>query len=347
MQPSISIIVPVFNTERFLERCIESLLKQTIEDLEIILVDDGSEDKSSQICDEYLKKDRRIKVIHKKNEGLGLARNSGMKIARGEYITFVDSDDYVEKNIYQLMLKKIKKTDSDTCFCYFSRKNNANKIIDDTLQDNYLLFENVNNFILDMVGAPPNNYKDTIFDMSVCKGLFSNEIIKKHNIQFVSERKLICEDLIFEIDYLKYSKRVCIEKKPLYIYCENDGSLTHKYYSNRLSKEKELYSVIDKKLNKLFAREEYVNRLNRFFLGRCRICILNEIQYTNSKYYEKCNKINSIIQDPLLIKILKTYPYWENPIRQRIFNFFIKHKMVIIIYILSLLQIKYKQSIAN
>ena len=102
-QPKVSIIVPVYGVELYLDRCLQSLLRQTLKDIEIILVDDGSPDRCPQMCDVYALKDCRIKVIHKNNSGLGEARNSGLEIATGEYIAFVDSDDYVENNMYECL----------------------------------------------------------------------------------------------------------------------------------------------------------------------------------------------------------------------------------------------------
>ena len=107
--PKISIIVPVYNVETYLQCCVDSLLHQTLKEIEIILVDDGSPDNSPAMCDEFAKHDDRVKVIHKKNEGQGYARNSGLEIAAGEYIAFVDSDDYVELNAYENNIKN--KTD--------------------------------------------------------------------------------------------------------------------------------------------------------------------------------------------------------------------------------------------
>lgn len=94
--PKVSIIVPIYNVEKYLDRCMASLLNQTLEDIEIIMVDDGSPDRCPKMCDEYAKKDSRVKVVHKKNGGLGYARNSGLDVATGEYVAFVDSDDYVD-----------------------------------------------------------------------------------------------------------------------------------------------------------------------------------------------------------------------------------------------------------
>ena len=108
-KPSISIIVPIYNVERYFRRCMNSLLNQTLQDIEIILVDDESPDNCPEICEEYAAKDSRIKVIHKKNAGLGFARNSGLKLATGEYVAFVDSDDYVDLTMYEKLYLTAKE----------------------------------------------------------------------------------------------------------------------------------------------------------------------------------------------------------------------------------------------
>ena len=122
----ISVIVPVYKVEAVLKKCLDSIITQTYENLEIILVDDGSPDISGKICDEYSKRDSRVKVIHKKNAGVAAARNSGLKVATGEYCTFVDSDDYVSPNIYQILLNSIVSSKSDVAICnieYFDDNN--------------------------------------------------------------------------------------------------------------------------------------------------------------------------------------------------------------------------------
>ena len=117
MDCKISIIVPVYKVERYLENCIESIINQTFKDFELILVDDGSPDRCGLICDNYAKKDERIKVIHKKNEGLSAARNSGIQIAKGEYIAFVDSDDCINKNMYETLYDTAIENKSDIVVC--------------------------------------------------------------------------------------------------------------------------------------------------------------------------------------------------------------------------------------
>ena len=108
-KPSLSIVVPVYNTEKYLKQCVDSLTSQTLNEIEIILVDDGSTDGSGAICDEYAAKDSRIKVIHKENGGLGFARNSGLEMAQGEFVGFVDSDDWVDLDFFEKLLGKTRK----------------------------------------------------------------------------------------------------------------------------------------------------------------------------------------------------------------------------------------------
>ena len=115
--PKISIIVPVYNVEEYIHRCIDSILAQTFTDFELILVNDGSHDQCGKICDEYAENDSRIKVIHKKNGGLSDARNAGLEIAQGEYIGFVDSDDYIEHDMYEKLIEACKEYNSKLAMC--------------------------------------------------------------------------------------------------------------------------------------------------------------------------------------------------------------------------------------
>ena len=121
MKREISIIVPIYNVEKQLSTCIESILNQTFMNFELILVDDGSPDKCGEICDEYEKKDKRIKVIHKKNGGLSDARNAGLNIATGKYIGFVDSDDIIHPQMYEKLYNCINKYNSDIIQCKFKK----------------------------------------------------------------------------------------------------------------------------------------------------------------------------------------------------------------------------------
>ena len=126
MPPKISIIIPVYKVERYLRRCLESVCSQTLKEIEIILIDDGSPDNCGQICDEYKKKDPRIRVIHKQNAGVSAARNSGLEIASGEYIGFVDSDDYIAPNMFEELYKALVILNADISMCHFKRVGEGN-----------------------------------------------------------------------------------------------------------------------------------------------------------------------------------------------------------------------------
>lgn len=130
--PKISIIVPIYNVEKYIEKCIQSILNQTFSDFELILVNDGSTDSCGEICDKYKKLDDRIIVIHKVNGGLSSARNAGIDIARGEYIGFIDSDDYIHEKMYEILYNNAITYNSDIVICkkeMFMKKRKMNKII--------------------------------------------------------------------------------------------------------------------------------------------------------------------------------------------------------------------------
>lgn len=128
MKEQISVIIPIYNVEKYLSDCVESVLKQTYTDLEIILVDDGSQDASGQICDDYAKQDSRVQVIHKKNGGLSSARNAGIDQATGQYFFFLDSDDWIAENALELLYKEIKSTGRIWLYAICSMWMNREKI---------------------------------------------------------------------------------------------------------------------------------------------------------------------------------------------------------------------------
>ena len=125
----VSIVVPIYNVEKYLEQCIDSIINQTLKDIEIILVDDGSPDNCPQICDDYAKKDSRIKVVHKKNGGLSSARNAGIEVATGDYIGFVDSDDYIELDMYEKMYSIAIENNVDFVMSDYYRVSDGGKVI--------------------------------------------------------------------------------------------------------------------------------------------------------------------------------------------------------------------------
>lgn len=237
--PKVSIIVPIYNVEKYLDRCMNSLVNQTLKDIEIIMVDDGSPDNCPKMCDEWAKKDSRIKVVHKKNGGLGYARNSGLDVATGEYVAFVDSDDFVKTDMYETLYNKIEEYGADTIFCGLFKYWNVNKVIEIRNVDKTSVFEGplLKDFSLDLACSSIEVKKDWKYELSVWHGLYSNELIKKYHIRFRSEREIISEDIVFHQLYIIYSKKVVYIPDALYYYCFNNTvSLTSARYDSSRSK---------------------------------------------------------------------------------------------------------------
>ena len=208
--PKISVIVPVYRVEKYLGRCVNSLLGQTLSDIEIILVDDGSPDGCPALCDEFAKKDGRIKVLHKENEGLGLARNSGMSLAVGEYIAFVDSDDYVKSEMYRTLYEAAQRENADIAMCglcciggIMSAKENDVQNIN--CFDGYTVFdgkEGIDRLMLDISGALPKEDQDSRYGFSSVKNIYRKEVLEKNKIRFLSEKEVMSEDVFFLLDFL-------------------------------------------------------------------------------------------------------------------------------------------------
>ena len=216
----ISVIIPVYNVCNYLDRCIQSVLTQTYKDLEIILVDDGSTDESGKLCDIYKERDERIIVIHQKNQGVSCARNAGINIASGEYIGFVDADDYIEKNMYEELSSKIYfgNVKNEIIVCSFNRINNNEKRV-----FTYRINDGVysNNVLIRQLLEP-----DGIDGFSFIK-LFNKEVIINNKIQFASDITYM-EDVLFTYKFLLFAKKGYIMSTPLYNYCINENSVTQK-----------------------------------------------------------------------------------------------------------------------
>lgn len=241
----ISVVIPVYNVEKYLKRCVESVVNQTYKNLEIILVDDGSPDECPQICDKLSKEDERIKVIHKSNQGLGMARNTGIENATGKYICFFDSDDYVELTTIEKSYDSIKKNKADIVIYGLSCVNNNGEVISQMVPNMskkvYEGDEVVNIFLPSLIAHNPVNGKKEGLNMSAWSCMYSMELIKKSNWRFVSEREYISEDFYSLLVLYKNVTSVSIVPEPFYYYCDNEQSLTHTFNENRYARVRECY----------------------------------------------------------------------------------------------------------
>lgn len=333
----ISVIVPVYNVEKYLNECIESIVGQSYKNLEIILVDDGATDNSGVICDEWKEKDNRINVVHKKNAGLGFARNSGLEVATGDYVMFIDSDDYIASDMIERLYDVAVKTNSDTVYCGLTRVFTDGSKTPVPAAYNNQSFEGeeiIDKVLLEMVGSKPEESEDAILYMSVWHAVYSMEIIKRYNIRFPSERQIMSEDIMFHIDYLRHAKKVTYIKDPLYFYRVNPKSLSQVYDANRFKRQKDLSAAIRKSLAMFLTNDRYTMREDRRLLGGARAQILAIVASNENK---KLSLIKEISTDTQIKEILERYPYRINPIKHRVFNFALKHNLGVVLYLLAFL----------
>lgn len=232
MNKKISVIVPVYNVEKYLNRCVDSILAQTYQNLEIILVDDGSPDNCPQICDNYVQKDSRIKVIHKENGGLSSARNAGLDIATGDYIGFVDSDDYIAPDIYSQLYDRIKGDKSYIANCIYARAFASGEIIPSRVphnEDEDITTQKYLEELLLHVG-----------DVSVCTKLFPRGLIG--DLRFVVGK--LNEDLLFMIQLLKNIQGIKFVGQLGYYYYVREKSITSRYGKTFIDMQKNAMWVL-------------------------------------------------------------------------------------------------------
>lgn len=332
MDIKISVIVPVYNVERYLERCVKSILEQSLKDIEIILIDDGSPDNCPAICDQYASQYKNVKVIHKENQGLGFARNSGMEMASGEYLAFVDSDDYIAPNSLKRLYEEAQKYHADTVIGLYNRVNNDGSIVRGQAPKKNITYSGhdqiLEHVLKNMLGSPKEYYDDIYLMMSVWMGLYSRRIIKENNIRFPSERQYISEDLIFDLDY--YPKCNCVRVSDInyYYYCENGASLTLSYRPDRLEKNKILFREIERKCKDIGLKAD--ERLVRSFLGRARQCIYSEVKYRPA--INAIKSISGICKDEMVQNAVSVYPLKYLTPKQKVLMLGIKYRISILLY---------------
>lgn len=335
-KPKVSIIVPIYNVEKYLDRCMESLLNQTLSDIEIIMVDDGSPDRCPQMCDEYAKRDNRIKVIHKKNAGLGYARNSGLEIATGEYVAFVDSDDYVDVDMYERMVYEMEEAGADAVICSYK------KVYNDEIKpvcicgfgENSTIMDACSDYIPNYIGTLPNSKAEQLYGYSVWNILYRHDIIKKSNVRFYSERIYVSEDILFNIDYMSKTKSILLYPKPFYNYCYNEESLTTKYKSDRIKGCVLLWKEVCKKIEGLSNQlPQHISlHTDRLLLNKALYTICDAIKAFGFK--DAVKEVAYIMGHNALVEILTHYPINEMPLQQRVFYRLIQKRQALLLVLL-------------
>jgi glycosyltransferase involved in cell wall biosynthesis len=237
----VSVIIPVYNAENYLSRCIESVLVQTHPTFELILINDGSTDRSGEICDAYASQDERINVIHIDNNGPGNARNIGLQHAKGKFIQFTDSDDTLPPNYLEVMFYRMEQDHSDLVVCGSSIVKNS---------------QETDRLTVDELQSIQHAPVIELFIILLEKGLaysswnklYRKDVIQQHKINFGTEFNL-GEDALFNISYIRNSKKISFETSVLYEYHQNEGSLVHRYSHNKFEIQTLLYDYLKRLVN--------------------------------------------------------------------------------------------------
>ncbi|MBE6777085.1 MAG: glycosyltransferase [Ruminococcaceae bacterium] len=221
--PKISIVIPFYNAEKYISQCIESILAQPISSYEVILVDDGSTDDGFSICKKYALQDGRITVLHQKNQGVSAARNRGITAACGEYVGFVDSDDYIRPDMFQVLLGHAERYDADVTLC------DSIAISDDGVQEHETIGSLGTTGLLQKAAIQPS----VLLEMAgaVWRCIYKTSFLRNYRIQFPVGLK-IAEDRIFNLYAMGYAERMVYVKEPLYFRTLNDNSTVHRYHAD-------------------------------------------------------------------------------------------------------------------
>lgn len=278
MEPLVSVIVPVYKVEDYLDECVKSIVNQTYSNIEIILVDDGSPDKCPQMCDEWAAKDERIIVIHKHNAGVSSARNEGLKVATGEWIWFVDSDDSVCEEALEEI---VSKSDSDIDLIIFNCNIDSLYIKDEKFFDEH--------------------YFKYHFGFEAWNKLYNKAIVDNNNLRFDTE-ETIGEDLLFNITYYQFAEKYLFISKKYYNYNIRETSAMHSNTSKRLDQQLSLYSKI---------YEIYRNKLDERTLAQ--LFIMHLISGIN-----QCGKQNIGDKAGLIEDSIKKYNFSKQAFKKAI-----------------------------
>ena len=331
----LSIIIPVYNVERYLDKCVQSARHQTLQDIEIILVDDESPDRCPQMCDEYAKMDSRIKIIHKKNGGLGFARNSGLEVATGEYVTFLDSDDFVDLYTYEHLYNLAVKNNLDAVYYKFKRFVNENEVkqVDICNEIRKIENEDVKELMLDIIASEPSAKVDHKIQCSSCTAMYRMNIIKDNNVRFHSERELISEDMIFNLDFLKFASCVAFYNGAHYHYRVNPTSLTSIIRTDRIEKNLKLYEYIKNNIHTWKLEKEKANERNaRLFIGYSRSSIK---QILNSTYNKKKQWLKHNLSLPIWKELYVSYSWNLLPVYSKVYFYLCCKSYIYILFLVS------------
>lgn len=326
----VTVVLPVYNVEKYLERCIVSVVNQTYENIEIILVDDGSTDGSAAICDSWTEKDGRIRVIHKQNQGLGMARNTGIENASGEYVCFFDSDDYVAPDTIEKSYRRAKEEKADIVLfgMNFADENGdlINSFVTPLGSVSYEKEAVLDFFLPEFIAPDPCGDGTKLFYMSPCLMLYSLETVRKAEWKFVSEREIISEDVYSLLGLFRFVEKVSVIPEAYYFYCRNGESLSRKYRKDRFQKLGHFYTETKKLCESIGYDEKIIHRVSKPYLSFV-IGALKQESRAGSGLAENMARIKELVSDNTLQSVLQKNRKDKFSLSRKILFFAMRNKL--------------------
>lgn len=293
----ISVIIPIYNVEKYLKKCLDSIINQTYRNLEIILVDDGSPDNCGKICDIYAERDKRIKVIHKQNAGVAAARNSGIDIATGKWVAFIDSDDWLDENMFQIAYKEAELYKADIVFFdgiqEFSDKiKHWNHFEEDFFSEDINVIRHLSKA---MLYFPMSPYNTKVPLAAPWDKLYNLEFLRKNSIRYTENLKTL-DDMVFNMQAFFYARRVRYIRKALYHYRIISTSITNSYKPNRVELDKITFKRIEEIIKQTGfdeAIQAYYARIIKSFSICCRLSFFNK--QNQKRHKEKLAYVKEVL----------------------------------------------------
>lgn len=318
----VSVIVPIYRVERYLDDCVESLLGQTLgKKLQIVLVDDGSPDRCGEIADDYAARYENIICIHRENGGLGPARNSGIDAARGEYVGFVDSDDWVDPDMYKELFDRTRETCADAVFSGMKTICGGERVADFPVPYGNAVFDGVDavmNFRKTFYGAAPSRDAMEPMQVSVCPAIYKRELLNRGNIRFENTRS---EDIVFNLDALGAMRVVATMPQLYYSYRkEQQESITSTFKRSTVMEYFLLFDLVERRLAKEQGslREQCRLRFHRRVID-CSRGMLQGIFSGAFDSAERNELARIVLEAPRLKDAMAGYPWWKLPVKQALF----------------------------
>lgn len=317
-------VVPVYGVEEYLGRCLESLLGQSLRDIEVVLVDDGSPDRCPELCDEWARRDPRVKVVHKANQGLGMACNSGMDAATSRYVAFCDSDDWVDRDMYAVLYETAVSEGADAVYSGLKRVNGKGDVLGympHPQESRVYECDNVRSLLCDMICQEPGKYPDHGIQVSAKTVLYDLDFLRRNGLRFVSEREYPSEDLVFNASVLAKARKAVVLDRTFYNYFVNDDSITTTLKVGHFDGVTRSANLIEKSVTEFLGKgnvpEDLKTRLGRFIIGECRSqarMIIN----SGETGERKRELLRELSRNEVLRQTLVSYPLHLMPLKQRL-----------------------------